>query len=390
MGRYGRRISRSLIGVLIVTLVLGLVFYLKNTSKTRAQEAKAQTGASSVNAGALPPVEKVTHTSETPPPKVNTTSTPPPTPAPTTKPATQPTVAMTFTPTTPTAQTTPTTRPSSVSLMPNSNGAAPAPGSAATVTTSKNPLTDAQARKDGADLLGARRILNDALLSGRLSASEIDAAKKQIAEINQVVVFSPKRFADDEFGGTYSVQSGDRLTKIAEKHEIPWQFLLRLNGMSDPKKLRAGQTLKVVHGPFNLVVSKSKFSMDIYLGAPGEKGSMYITSFPVGLGKDDSTPTGTWMVEAGKKIANPTYFSPRGEGVTDADDPKNPLGERWIGLTGIDGHAIGKSSYGIHGTVDESSIGKQESMGCIRMHNADVEVVFDMVVDGKSTVIVKD
>ena len=382
MGRYGRRISRSLIGVLIVTLVLGLVFYLKNTSKTGAQEAKAKTGASSVNAGRTPPVEKVAHTSETPPPKVNTTSTP----APTTKPATQPMIAMTVTPTAP---TTPSTRPSSVSFMPNSNGSAPG-GSAAAITTSKNPLTDAQARKDSADLLGARRILNDALLSGRLSASEIDAAKKQIAEINQVVVFSPKRFADDEFGGTYSVQSGDRLTKIADKHEIPWQFLLRLNGMSDPKKLRAGQTLKVVHGPFNLVVSKSKFTMDIYLGAPGEKGSMYITSFPVGLGKDDSTPTGTWMVEAGKKIANPTYFSPRGEGVTDADDPKNPLGERWIGLTGIDGHAIGKSSYGIHGTIDETSIGKQESMGCIRMHNADVEVVFDMVVDGKSTVIVKE
>jgi len=274
--------------------------------------------------------------------------------------------------------------------MPNSNGAAPASGSAAAMTTSKNPLTDAQARKDSADLLGARRILNDALLSGRLSASEIDAAKKQIAEINQVVVFSPKRFADDEFGGTYSVQSGDRLTKIAEKHEIPWQFLLRLNGMSDPKKLRAGQTLKVVHGPFNLVVSKSKFNMDIYLGAPGEKGSMYITSFPVGLGKDDSTPTGTWMAEAGKKIKNPVYYSPRGEGIIAADDPKNPLGEYWIGLAGTDGHAVGKTSYGIHGTIDPDSIGKQMSMCCIRLKNEDIAQVYAALLDGKSIVIVKD
>jgi len=39
MGRYGRRISRSLIGILIVTLILGLAFYLKNTKTTHAEEA---------------------------------------------------------------------------------------------------------------------------------------------------------------------------------------------------------------------------------------------------------------------------------------------------------------------------------------------------------------
>jgi lipoprotein-anchoring transpeptidase ErfK/SrfK len=117
---------------------------------------------------------------------------------------------------------------------------------------------------------------------------------------------------------------------------------------------------------------------------------MYVTTFPVGLGKDDSTPTGTFLVEPQKKLKNPTYYSPRGEGVIDADDPKNPLGERWVGLTGIDGHAIGKESYGIHGTIDETSIGKMESMGCIRMHNADVEWVFDLMVEGKSLVIVKE
>ena len=117
---------------------------------------------------------------------------------------------------------------------------------------------------------------------------------------------------------------------------------------------------------------------------------MYVTTFQVGLGKDDSTPTGVWMVEMHKKIKNPTYFSPRGEGVIDADDPKNPLGEFWIGLTGIDGHAVGKASYGIHGTIDPNSIGKQESMGCIRMRNEDVARVFELLVEGKSQVVVKE
>jgi len=123
---------------------------------------------------------------------------------------------------------------------------------------------------------------------------------------------------------------------------------------------------------------------------PGEKGSVYVASYPVGLGMDDSTPTGVWIVQPGKKVRDPIYYSPRGAGVVAADDPKNPLGKYWIGLIGTEGHAVGQQSYGIHGTNDESSIGKQASLGCIRMHNADVVQVFDLLVDGKSTVTVRD
>jgi LysM repeat protein len=389
MGRYGRRISRSLIGVLIVTLVLGLAFYLKNTKSTQAAQEQA-------------PAKPL---AQAPAPKPAA-----PAAAPAPKPATQPVV--TATPTVPSNPATPSTQPAqfaaAVTMTPTTAPAAtPLASSAAPTTRSTNsawrtnppapsgdsianPIAAGQAKKDAGDVLAARTILNDALLSGKLSPADTETAKKTIAEINQTVVFSPKRFADDPFGGTYSVQSGDLLQKIATKFDITWEALGRLNGISDPKKLRAGQTIKVIHGPFNAVVSKSKFMMDIYLGPPLEKGSMYVTSYPVGLGKDDSTPTGAWLVEAGKKIKNPTYYSPRGEGIIDADDPKNPLGERWVGLTGIDGHAVGKASYGIHGTIDESSIGKMESMGCIRMHNADVEWVFDLMVEGKSIVLVKD
>jgi lipoprotein-anchoring transpeptidase ErfK/SrfK len=169
------------------------------------------------------------------------------------------------------------------------------------------------------------------------------------------------------------------------------ELLSRINFLSDPKNLRAGATLMLSMGLFHAVVNKREFTMDVYVGAaPGEKGSMYVTTFPVGLGKDDSTPTGVWLVEPHKKIKNPTYFSPRGEGVVDADDPKNPLGEFWIGLTGIDGHAVGKASYGIHGTIEPDSIGKQASMGCVRMRNEDVARVFELLVEGKSQVVVKE
>ena len=52
--------------------------------------------------------------------------------------------------------------------------------------------------------------------------------------------------------------------------------------------------------------------------------------------------------------------------------------------------AVGKESYGIHATIDPNSIGKMESMGCIRLKAEDISWVFDILVDGKSKVLVKD
>jgi lipoprotein-anchoring transpeptidase ErfK/SrfK len=207
-------------------------------------------------------------------------------------------------------------------------------------------------------------------------------------DINAVVVFSTKQFKDDEFGGTFTVPPGGVLEKIAKSNDIPKELLQKINGITDPRRLRAGQNLKIIKGPFNAVVDKSDFSLELWIGEPGAKGSMYVTTLPVGLGTDDSTPTGVWAVQ--NRVPNPTYFSPRGGGIIPADDPKNPLGERWIGLTGTDGAAVGKTSYGIHGTIDPDSIGKQASMGCIRLKNEDVTKVYDALVEGKSTVTVRD
>ncbi|CAN5538279.1 hypothetical protein BH09PLA1_BH09PLA1_07970 [soil metagenome] len=360
MGRTGRRVSRGLIALLIVVLAIGGIFYLHDTSKSKATETKAP-GRSS--AALVSPSQSDA--------KLETQQ-----------------------PAQPLA-------PNSASVVPISQTPGfdtPAPPPSRTDAPSTQParisgdvISRATAAKDSGDLLGARQMLNDALLSNQLSESDIAKSHALMSEINQTVVFSPKRFADDPYGGTYNVQSGDLLKKIAERSDVTWELLCRLNNLSDPKKLRAGATIKLAKGPFHAVVSKRAFTLDIYVGAPpGEKGAMYVTTFPVGLGKDDSTPTGVWMVETHKKIKNPTYFSPRGEGVIDADDPKNPLGEFWIGLTGIDGHAVGKSSYGIHGTIDPNSIGRQESMGCIRMRNEDVARVFELLVEGKSQVVVKD
>lgn len=89
-------------------------------------------------------------------------------------------------------------------------------------------------------------------------------------------------------------------------------------------------------------------------------------SYPVAIGKP-STPTPTGVYKIITKIVNPGGI----------------LGSRWMGLDIPDG------PYGIHGTNDPSSIGREISNGCIRMYNQDVEDLFNMVKIGTVVNIVK-
>ena len=70
-----------------------------------------------------------------------------------------------------------------------------------------------------------------------------------------------------------------------------------------------------------------------------------------------------------------------------ANDPKNPIGERWIGLQGTTPDTAKFTGYGIHGTWDNSSIGKQATAGCIRLVNDDVAELFTMLPLGTPVTI---
>jgi lipoprotein-anchoring transpeptidase ErfK/SrfK len=89
------------------------------------------------------------------------------------------------------------------------------------------------------------------------------------------------------------------------------------------------------------------------------------------------------------KLRNPSWTDPVTNRHYLADDPDNPVGERWIGLSGVEGDALGKVGFGIHGTIDPASIGRDMSLGCIRMAAADVEWVYELLVLQESRVVVR-
>ena len=202
-----------------------------------------------------------------------------------------------------------------------------------------------------------------------------------LTRLARQTIFSNAVLQDDPFVEAHVIQPGETLGKIAKQYQVTDDFLARINGLTDKNHIRAGQRIKAVHGPFHAVVTKADYTLDVYLG------DTFLLRYPVGLGADGSTPDGKWIVQ--NKLRNPQYYPPRGGKIILADDPENPLGERWIGLKGVEGQALGQERYGIHGTIEPDSIGISASLGCIRMHNADAEEFFDLVVVNQSRVTVK-
>ncbi len=81
-----------------------------------------------------------------------------------------------------------------------------------------------------------------------------------------------------------------------------------------------------------------------------------LKSYPIAIGKPSTpTPVGDWKI------------------IQKTKNPGGPFGSRWMRIN------VPWGGYGIHGTNDPPSIGTAASHGCIRMHNEDVNELYDIV-----------
>ena len=237
------------------------------------------------------------------------------------------------------------------------------------------------------DPVKARVILSSALLSGTLSPIESKKAADTLVEIGRILTFTPVYNANDPMFFQYTIQAGDSLEKIVRRHKIgcDWRLVARINNIKKPEAIRVGQRLKLPKGPFSAVVSKRDYRVDLCIGAGSER--VVMTSMPCGLGSANGTPTGMFRVKPGSKLLDPEWVHPvTGEHFA-ASDVKNPIGEHWLGLEGVDATNAQLTGYGIHGTIDVDSIGQDRSLGCVRLLSDDVGVVWESLGDGASVEI---
>jgi len=241
-------------------------------------------------------------------------------------------------------------------------------------------LDEGRAAMAAQDYITAREKISQAMALG-LPPREAKLAESLINQVSDFWLFSRRFFPDDPHCRRYRVESGDLLVNIGKKFDVPYQILMRINSIKKASSLRAGQNIKVVQGPFHAVVNRERFMMYVYLG------EILVRVYPVSTGKPGrETPVGSWLVEAGKKQINPAWTDPDTSKQFYPDDKDNPLGERWIGLKGLDGNAKGRTGFGIHGTIEPEKIGTAASRGCVRLLNKDAEELYDMLTEGKSRV----
>jgi LysM repeat protein len=260
-------------------------------------------------------------------------------------------------------------------------------GSAPSASTATASLDSALTLADS-DPVAARRALTRLLEGSSLGTADRLRGYEGINRINAVLVFSNRVLPNDPYTVQYKVEEGDSLARIArsQKLDCDWRFIQRINGIANPNALRVGQALKLPKGAFHGEVRKGEYRLNIFMGDGAER--VMVASYPIGLGELNSTPTGAFVVRPKSKLIDPEWRNPRTGEFFQSNDPKNPIGERWIGLMGIEPHNRSFEGYGIHGTIELDSIGQQKSMGCVRMLPGDVELVYEVITEPNSTVII--
>jgi hypothetical protein len=221
-------------------------------------------------------------------------------------------------------------------------------------------ISDARAALDAGQLIEAKRIL-DRIVETSGNAEAV----RMLGDVNIKLLKSPVMMPGKEY---YAIEGGDYLQKIAGMYNTTVPLIKSMNGM-ETDMIRRGARLLVYRGDFSIRVSKSRNTLDLLAG------DRLFKRYPVGTGKFGKTPAVEFSIV--DKIVEPPWTRPADNKQIEYGDPENVLGTRWMKIVSDNHPEI--TGYGIHGTWERDSIGKQSSAGCIRMLNEDVEELFDLV-----------
>lgn len=161
------------------------------------------------------------------------------------------------------------------------------------------------------------------------------------------------------------LRAGDELLLIPTERIAPLPSWETAALLADP----------AASGSVSVVVNLAERNLYAY------QGGRPIRCYPAAIGmRGWETPTGEFTIVNKRK--NPTWFPPKWaiEEKPVPPGPKNPLGDRWMGLSA--------PGYGIHATNAPSSIGRYVSHGCIRMYPEHAHELYELVRLGTPVKIV--
>ena len=187
-----------------------------------------------------------------------------------------------------------------------------------------------------------------------------------LGAVNMELLMSPRPMPEKS---DYAVQVGDSLDKIARKYGTTVELIQKSNNIRGAL-IKSGDRLRVFSGAWAIRVNKNR--NDLLLTLNGK----FFKRYRVGTGEYSKTPVGEFKIV--DRIAQPTWWHPDGRTIP-FGDPENLLGTHWL--------ALDVKGYGIHGTWEPETIGRQASMGCVRLLNEEVEELFTLATIGTPVII---
>ena len=194
-----------------------------------------------------------------------------------------------------------------------------------------------------------------------------------LGQLNIELILSQAPMPEKE---EYVVRPGDSLERIARKFKTTVDLIKKSNALQRPV-LHPGDRLRVFKGTFTLAISKSRNDLVVKVN------DRFFKRYRVGTGKFGMTPVGTFVIT--DKIEQPPWWRPDGKMIP-FGDKENVLGTRWMSIQATNTtNAV--RGYGLHGTWEPETIGRQASAGCVRLANSEVEELFLLIPTGTSVVI---
>lgn len=238
---------------------------------------------------------------------------------------------------------------------------------AVAAVSEQNILADIPALEQKADIVGLKAVYQK-LVSDFPNSKDAGSWQKKLDETSLKLIFSP--MVVPGLSQEYVIQPQDTLTKIAKQFNTTVELIKKSNGLSSDN-IRPGRKLKVWTSRFSVFVDKSQNTLTL------KCNDEIVKTYNVATGTNNSTPVGTFKID--NKLVNPVWYK---EGaVVPAGSPENILGTRWMGFDDM-------PSYGIHGTTEPQSIGKQSTAGCVRMINAEVDELYSLLPIGTEVTVV--
>ncbi|MBU0650504.1 tetratricopeptide repeat protein [bacterium] len=194
----------------------------------------------------------------------------------------------------------------------------------------------------------------------------IEDVGNRMNDLTMKLIFSPSK---TDFSLSYKVKPGDTLYDIAKAFNNTVDFITEANRI-DRNVIRAGDLLKLLDPKvvFTVFIDKSQKILALKMN------NEIVKKYKIAVGRNDKTPEGDFKIQ--NKLKDPVWFN-KGEAISPGD-PKNILGSRWIGFS---------EDIGIHGTTDKTDINQQETSGCIRMYNSEIEELYKLLRVGDKVVI---